>query len=164
MRTVGFEGGNSVYELGSTSDVVLFFECIEASVAQAHTERNWALLTDRLYRRYLRQEELGSATELMSEVNNIFAKLPNSFIEWKHMPNTGNETRLNKDLPTLADIFAKYFENFNKACGSAVSFMDCFKIYQPVRIVISDIPWLALESQRKLDEYEALEGKPFWLR
>lgn len=164
MTTVGFHGGHSIYELGAASDVALFFELIDVYVAQTHTEQDWCLLTDRLYRRYLRQEELEAAAKLMNEVKNIFATLPSSSVAWKeHMLEDGVETRLNQNLPTLADVFAKYFDNFTKACGSALSFMDCFKIYQPVKTVISDQPWFLLESQRPLDEYDVLKGNPFWL-
>lgn len=162
MPTVGLHGGHSIYELGTASDVHLFFELIDKCVAQARTERDWSILTDRLYRRYLRQEELGVATELMNEVRDVFATLPSSSVKWSE--RGGVETRLNHALPTLADIFEKYFDNFSRACRSALSFMDCFKTYQPVKMVISDQPWFLLESQRTLDEYDALEGNPFWLR
>jgi len=123
------------------------------------------LLTDRLYRRYLRREELASAAELMNEVRNIFARLPSSSVAWeKQRLGSVTDSQLNLNLPTLADIFAKYFYGFKKACGSALSFMDCFKIFQPVKIVISDQPWFLLESQRPLEEYDFLEGSPFWSR
>ncbi|MGR9579318.1 hypothetical protein [Pandoraea sputorum] len=65
---------------------------------------------------------------------------------------------------TLADMFGKYFINFVKACDSAVSFFDEFDIYQPVRLVIVDVPGFAHDKNKLLTEYDALEGMPFWLR
>lgn len=165
MVMVGFHGGHSIYELDAASDVSIFFELIDVHVAQVHVEQDWRLLSDRLYRRYLRQEELGAAVELMDKVRDVFSTLPGSLIlEKKCILGSGAEARLDPSQPTLADVFSKYFDSFAKACGSALSFMDRFKIYQPVKTVISDQPWFLLESQRPLDEYNVLEGNPFWLR
>jgi hypothetical protein len=165
VKVVGFYGGHSVYELGTISDVALFFRAIDLHIVQACPGQDWSLLTDRLYRRYLRQDELDGSIELMDKVKNKFMALPGALAEKKEYFLEGEpETWINLELPTLADVFSGYFEGFAKACGSAVSFADHFNIYQPVRIVISDLPWFMLESQRPLGEYDALEGDPFWLR
>ncbi|MDR1709455.1 MAG: hypothetical protein LBS70_07010 [Candidatus Accumulibacter sp.] len=163
MTTIGFHGGHSIYGLGTVSDVILFFNFMVTYVVQSRSEQDWSLLTDRLYRRYLRQEELARAAELMSEVRFVFSTLPSSSVTWKDCILKDNvETKLNLQMPTLADIFAKYFENFSRACASAISFVDCFKIYQPVKIVIIDQPWFLMETQRPLNEYDELKDNPFW--
>jgi hypothetical protein len=61
MRKIGFDGGHSMYELGPAPDVALFFNCLRRYAKEDHLEKDWSLLTDRLYRRYLRQQELGPA-------------------------------------------------------------------------------------------------------
>lgn len=166
MRTIGFDGGHSVYELGPAEDVVLFFDCVKAYAEQDHPETDWSLLTDRLYRRYLRREELRPALDLMAKVREIFAQnSAKSGVEWN--PNMlGNQEKswLSSEQATLADVFGRYFERFEKACGSAESFVETFNIYQPVRVVISDTPGFLCDKNKPLAEYDALEGKPFWLQ
>lgn len=61
-------------------------------------------------------------------------------------------------------MFASYFEKFFAAIRSAESFMDAFHIYQPVRLVITDLPGYARDKKRPLAEYDELTGRPFWLQ
>ncbi|CAE6865569.1 hypothetical protein R69746_08071 [Paraburkholderia aspalathi] len=166
MRKIGFTGGARVSELGPASDVVLFFECIKTYVERANPETDWCLLTDRLYRRYLRREELKPAMELMRLVREIFAKQPTkTSVEWDaEMLSNPQRTSLNPDRQSLASVFSEYFDSFEAVCGSAESFAETFNIYQPVRIAISDLPGLARDKNKPLAEYDALEGKPFWLQ
>ncbi|QQC64328.1 hypothetical protein [Paraburkholderia ginsengisoli] len=166
MRTIGFDGGHSIYELGPAQDVVLFFECVKAYAEHDHPETDWSLLTDRLYRRYLRREELRPALGLMMQVQEIFALKPaKSAIEWNpNMLGDLQKSWLSSDQATLADVFERYFERFEKACNSAESFFESFSIYQPVRVVISDTPGFMRDKNKPLAEYDALEGKPFWLQ
>ncbi|WP_175953346.1 hypothetical protein [Burkholderia sp. BCC0405] len=166
MRKIGFHGGSSLCELGPASDVVLFFACIDQYVAQEHPETDWSLITDRLYRRYLPREDLARATDLMVRVREIFAQRPAaSSIEWDAaMLEDRERSWLNPDLPTLADVFSKYFENFSYCVESAKVFEENWKIYKPVRTVISDLSGFARDKNKPLAEYDAIKGKPFWLQ
>lgn len=82
MRKIGFHGGHTIYELGPAPDMMLFFDCLKTYAEQDHPEQDWSLLTDRLYRRYLRREEIDKASTLMEQVRQIFAGLPASAIDW----------------------------------------------------------------------------------
>ncbi|EHP37818.1 hypothetical protein OR16_40744 [Cupriavidus basilensis OR16] len=165
MRKIGFHGGCRICELGPVSDVALFFECLKTNAEYDCPAQDWSLLTDRLYRRYLRLEELAAASALMGQVRLIFAGLPASAVEWDpSMVGNAEKTWLDPSLPTLADVFRKYFEHFADVRSSAESFLKDFNIYQPVRVVISDLPGFARDKNKPLAEYDALEGKPFWLQ
>ncbi|WFF42950.1 hypothetical protein EVC62_16425 [Salinicola endophyticus] len=167
MRKIGFDGGHTLYELGPASDVVLFFDCLNTFVANQQPQKNWSLLTDRLYRRYLRQDDLEPAFSLMERVREIFSTLPGSAIEWNERLQANDEiTWLDSKLDTLDAIFYRYFDLFSKAKDSAISFFNEFGIYQPVRILISNMPHFILETKRPLSEYEelGLNDSPFWLR
>ncbi|MGN5479978.1 hypothetical protein ACTMU2_33565 [Cupriavidus basilensis] len=146
--------------------MVLFFECLRIYAEQEHPDQDWSLLTDRLYRRYLRLEELDKASSLMEKARQIFAQQPAaSAVEWNaKMLGSAEKSWLNPNQPTLADVFAKYFESFTTARGSAESFLQAFNIYQPVRVVISDLPGFARDKNKPLAEYDALDGKPSWLQ
>ncbi|WP_082079831.1 hypothetical protein [Cupriavidus basilensis] len=166
MRKIGFHGGHSIYELGPAPDVALFFGCLKTYAENDHQEQDWSLLTDRLYRRYLRREELDETLALMEQVRQIFAQVPaKSGVEWdSKMIGDPQKSWLDPYQPTLAEVFSRFFENFVKACGSAKSFVEVFNIYQPVRVVISDLPGFARDKSKPLEDYDALEGEPFWLR
>jgi hypothetical protein len=149
----------------------LFFDCLRIHVEAAHPEQDWALLTDRLYRRYLRLEDLDQASALMKQVQSIFAAVPTaSGIAWDpDLVGNREKTFLNPKLPTLADLFEKYFEHFTYCVQSSRLNYEAFKnypnySYEPVRIVIADLPGLARDQNKPLAEYDTLEGKPFWLR
>ena len=34
--------------------------------------------------------------------------------------------------------------------------------YEPIKIVITDQPWYLFETTRKLEDYDNLNGTPFW--
>ncbi|WP_459625350.1 hypothetical protein [Burkholderia sp. 3C] len=150
--------------------MMLFFGCLKTYAEQAHPERDWRLLTDRLYRRYLRLDELEDALLLMEQARRIFAELPASAIDWDpSMRGDAEKTWLDPSRSTLADVFSRYFENFVRCVESARINYETFKSYagysyEPVRVVISDLPGFARDKNKPLAEYDALEGKPFWLQ
>jgi len=145
--------------------MVLFFECINYFVVKKHTDQDWSLLTNRLYRQYLRQEELAEASSSMNKVKQIFASLPSAEVDWKvELIGDKSKTWLNPNQTTLADVFARYFEIFTHCVESAQFFFETWKIYQPVKTVPTDLAGFATEKARPLKEYDELEGKPFWLQ
>ncbi|MCJ8170894.1 hypothetical protein [Atopomonas sediminilitoris] len=167
MRKIGFDGGHTVYELGPVSDVVLFFECLNSFVVSQYPDQDWSLLTDRLYRRYLRRDELERSFALMERARSIFSMMPSASVEWdESLQADRDKTWLDSRQDTLGTIFSRYFDLFSKAKDSAVSFLDEFGIYQPVRVLVSDMPALIVEKKRPLNEYDALglSDLPFWLR
>ncbi|OAI58851.1 hypothetical protein RSP795_22550 [Ralstonia solanacearum] len=166
MRTIGFHGGSSLCELGTVSDVVLFFDCLRMYVESTHPEQDWSLLSDRLYRRYLREDELDAALMLMEQAKQIFSTHPAATaVNWDPaLLDDRQRTWLDPKLPTLADVFAKYFESFSHCVESSKIFLNSWKMYKPVRTVIADMPDFAVEKKRPLEEYDALEGEPLWRR
>lgn len=166
MRIIGLDGGHTVYELGPVSDVVLFFRCLSVFAEASQPEKDWGLLTDRLYKRYLRIEELDQAASLMGSVKIVFASLPISSVGWDiDLLQDCTKTWLDINNETLADVFSKYFDIFIKAKNSATSFLDNFGVYQPVKIVPSDMPLFMIEKERSLADYDNLkrDDLPFWL-
>lgn len=164
MRTIGFFGGPTISELGPVADVQLFFDCIGSLVVPAAPDRNWSLLTDRLYRRYLRREELTPAQEMMDEVQKRFGAIPSSTVDWGNITVSTGVSRLDPSKATLAEVFSAYFERFARCRKSAEIFFQTWQSYQPLKIVIVDLPDSITDQNRPLEEYESLEGEPFWKR
>lgn len=159
MRKIGFLGGSSLCELGPISDVDLFFYCIREFAIPKFPERNWNIIIDRLYRRYLRLDELSAAMMMMDNVREVFSSLPTSVVDWGINKNSSS---LNIDRSTLAEIFGKYFEEFKYCKESAEIFLENWDVYQPVRVVVSDMPEFMTDKKRDLADYDALDGLPFW--
>jgi len=159
-------GGCSIYELGPLKDVVLFFECLDYFVVNRHKQQDWSLLTDRLYRRYLRKEELDPASKLMIKVRKIFSELASDEVDWgQGMQGDINQTWLNASHSTLDMIFSKYFDCFENAVNSAIFFDKEYNEYFPVRLSISNSIIFVLEEKRPLNQYDELTtaSEPFWL-
>jgi len=166
IRKVGFIDVHSVYELGPVKDMVLFFDCIDYFVVKHHPEQDWSLLTDRLYRRYLRLEELEAAKKLMEKVKEIFSKLASDEVDWRwDMQGDVKQTWLDARQPTLDIIFSKYFEKFNEAVDSVIHFNKEYGEYFPPRISITNLFISIMERDRPLEQYDALAAtdEPFWL-
>ena len=171
MRKIGFFGGGLLHELGPASDVVLFFSCVSQYAERDYPEQDWSLLTDRLYRRYLRLDEVELASALMAQVREIFVHRPaTSSVQWDgKMLSDPEKSWLKQDQPTLADVFRKYFEGFVRCVESARLNYETFKSYpgysyESVRTVISDTSGFMRDKNKPLAEYDALEGKTFWLQ
>lgn len=171
MRTIGLAGGSLLCELGSKTDIHLFFDCLNTYVVSKYLEQDWSLLSDRLYKRYLRLNELDAALALMEQVRKKFAALPSNAIDWQDYEGTKATTnnRLDTTKGTLADVFERFFENFVRCSESAKNSYEMFKSYagykyEPVRFIVTDIPWFTAENMRPLEEYDALDGESFWVR
>ncbi|MCA8241219.1 hypothetical protein LGN10_10980 [Burkholderia sp. AU32262] len=109
---------------------------------------------------------MDSARALMAKAREIFAEKPAATsVEWDAaMLANPEKSWLNPGRSTLTDVFGRFFEKFVDACESAESFFEAFNIYQPVRVVISDLSGFTRYQNRPLSEYDALEGEPFWLK
>ena len=82
MHIIGIAGGGTVWNLGTAQEIQLFFDCIETYVVKSFPNENWELITDRLYKRYLRPQELDVAVEKMKMIQKVFATIPNNAVDW----------------------------------------------------------------------------------
>lgn len=153
--TIGYSGGGLIAELGSVEDVQTFFSLIQKYVVSKHPTKNWSILIDRLYKRYLKAEELEIAIELMKIVEDEFKKK--------------EQLRINSGEKSIFTYFKSYFEKF-LLCAEMIQLSyeefgssPDYK-YEPMKLVITDLPWYLIEQNRSLDEYDKLSTIPFWLR
>jgi len=137
----------------------LFFECINYFVVRNHAEFDWSLLTDRLYRRYLRLEELEPASELMDKVKEIFSATKENMI------GDRDKTWLDPSKETLGLVFEKFFSTFCEVKEHALHFYGAYRQYLPVKITITDFLFFIQENKRPLVQYDELSmtDEPFWL-
>jgi hypothetical protein len=153
VKEIGFSGGNSTWGIGTAVEVQAFFDCLQAHVVSRYPLQEWHLLTDRLYKRYLRTDEVERTVELMRLVQQVFRY---------SYDRTSSGT-------TLAERFAKFFETFydcvesaKYVCEEALKQGTDYQ-YALVRMCIADVPWSVHERERPLEEYDQLVDEPFWL-
>jgi len=164
MTNVGFYGGSEVRGLGSASDMKAFFACVDLAIEKMPLDARSVVLTDRLYRRYLRLDELDVAAELLGAVRNVLAGIAASTLDWRLVGWDPSTTRLDPSSGMVADVLSRHLKGAVDLISNARSFEKRFNIYQPVITVITDTPRFYAESLRSLADYDALEGEPMWLR
>ncbi|EMD2717158.1 hypothetical protein ACFO72_003802 [Enterobacter roggenkampii] len=137
MKHVGFIGGSSIVELGSPSEMEDFFSFFFNNLKE---NKNHAIL-ERLYKKYVRLEELDEIKQITQELKDSLA-------------------------PDIKDKYSKYISGIEICIESAKLFYESWNIYQPVRVGITDLPYYIDDKRRPLSQYDTLgpEELPFWLR
>lgn len=160
MKTIGFDGGANLAELGDVKDVESFFYCINKYSSSGLI--NFSLITERLYKHYIALDDLDSALNVMIEIRVAFKKVDTSSVNWEGL--IGEDTRLDTQKPNLEAVYTRYFNAFidvvemAKLCSSELGF------YRPVKIVVTDTPYYMSYDKLSLEEYDAVVGKPLWQR
>lgn len=163
MKHVGFQGGSSIFELGFASDMVCFFSVIREKAEPSERD---ILILDRLFRHYLRLEDLKGATILMLKSKEQLSCISNCVFELRDLGCSLNNTSLDTKSLNYAEMFIKYFDGFKYCVESAQGFYEDWGVYKPVRTIVCDMPDYMVEKLRPLDEYDNLgpNDTPFWLR
>lgn len=113
----------------------------------------------------MRREDLEFLRETIVKSKYFLSKFPVT-------PNSIEEFFSNKEDVSLDFkkriylIFSKIFEAILLCLESAYIFFNSWKEYNPVMLIISDIPKHMTEKYRSLEEYDKLipGDIPFWLR
>lgn len=122
----------------------------------------WALITDRLYRKYLKLNEVDIALSLMEEASKVFESIKISKVSLTR--NLPKNTTLNLGDVTLSAALARYFKAFKNVSEDAIMFYDKFDKYQSVKVIIADMVESTEWNKLSNEEYEAVVGEPLWSR
>ena len=160
---VGFHGGNSVWELGSARDMAVFFACLDRLARSSLSETGCSVLLDRLFKRYLRPEDLDEAVLATMVARQQFELVGVEDARLAELGLDRNETALQLDAANLATMFERYFD----------AILDCIEsyrlgkqiagyFYNPVKAGRTDLPGLAEDDARDAQLYDELTGPPYW--
>jgi hypothetical protein len=160
----GYTGGGTTYGLGYLSDMVLFFDCIRFYIPSKYPNENFDIILDRLYKRYLKLEELDEAAAKMKLIEEVFKTLPRDAVDWKKIDNGSIKSDLNTHQDTLFDIFKGYFEKFYECVYGTKYSYEYSQIYQPTKVSPTGIIERHYYSGIPLSELDRLgkDDKPFW--
>lgn len=161
---IGITGGGSIYDCGTDSDMRLFFDCISYYLPPKYPEKDWSVLTDRLYRRYLKLEELDIAESLMKLVQKEFKQLEKEAVDWSKTKSDKVKSDLDITKATLFDIFSNYFRAFYGCIESAKLENEAFNLYRPIMVAITTIPYVISYEKIPLSVFDNLgvDEKPIW--
>lgn len=163
-RMTGFSGGNSFYEVGPACDMILFYRCIDEYVVKKDKKNDYSIIIDRLYKRYLRRDEIVNALNCMKKIEGFFVAIPSKKVNWKKIGLDTNNSSLDIEKKNLADVFYNYFRVFMKAADSYLCFYREYNTGSEVRTTYTDVIWFMAMDIKPLEEYDSLEGYPFWMR
>lgn len=161
MKKIGFTGGSSISQLDNKAEMQFFFDCIENFAVRGDVEK-WTLITDRLYRKYLKLNEIDVALLLMEEANKVFENIKMSEVSFTI--NLPKNTTLNLGDVTLSSALAQYFKAFKNVSEDAIMFYDKFDRYKSVKVIIADMVESTKWNKLPNEEYETVVGEPLWSR
>lgn len=110
MSMVGFCGGGLLHESGTPNEIQIFFDTLNAVEQVTRNDLGWSLVLDRLYRRYVRFDDIDKTKQVMDYYKKVLVK-------------RGDDESSN---PLL-----RYFRHFDSFVSSAISFIKLLvNIYQ----------------------------------
>ncbi len=158
---IGFMAGADVYRLGLEADVALFFDAINLLVIPKCPGRRWSVITDRLYKRYVAEQDLPEAQELMNVAQDVLMREP--AVQLARLQNAAMSSIDTTGPGTVADVFRSFFEKFGHAVDSAQSFNARWGEYVPLKIGHAGVPDFITDRDRPEESYDTLTGPPFWV-
>ena len=163
MRRVGFQGGSSIFELGSTADMRCFFSAI--SEVRPHITDSEVFL-DELFCRYVSAGKLDSIETGVRELRALFSEMtcsPEVLLGLGWRPGNG---LLNERAKTLLELFAGYLDALEHCLYSVRAMLEDWQIFKPIRIVVTDMPEYLKFKNMPLSQYDELRSSevPIWLR
>lgn len=163
MNNVGFLAAMTIFVLGPASDVACFFNSVTCLLEGGERGRRFPYVTERLYRRSLRHDELVFVSRDMLEIEYEFRRLNASEVDFYSLGLDGSSTRLSFEEGDLSEVFFRFFSGFSEVVKCTDLFFSEFGEYVPVRIGFTDGAAALVDISRPVDFYEKLQGNPLWL-
>ena len=162
---LAFTGGSRINQVGSLDDLLCFFEITRKYAAPLLNDVDRFLLLDRFYKRYVRIDETSEAVEAMRRVQSSLSHISASDIAWDDYNIRSGRTTLDLQEDTVAGVVSDFFRAFYLCAEAAVycNNDDTHPFFRPVKISRSDFGSLYREDNRPVEEYDTLDGSPFWL-
>lgn len=116
-------------------------------------------LIDRLYRKYVRYEDTEKTQQLS---NDVFEEI--SFDRKLRQKFTNAYNRCKEQIETYAERNGKYYVEGDKCPPIRIINVTGVETDQITDQMPSFMAYLSAESEIPLEDYDNLEGNPFWMR
>jgi hypothetical protein len=131
------------------------------------------MFNDRLFRHYLRHDELAELIGFLFELRCGFTRVPARSVDWQSLglDLTRSALPVHKVGASLTDVFGVYFSKIVDKAGEAAycwrvnpKYRDDYGQYC-LKTVVSQMPQYFYESERTLEQLDALgpDDPPFWM-
>ena len=160
---VGYYSASTFTAIGPRPDMEAFFDVVNAFVVPLRPDVNFSIITENLYRRYIRQDRIDHAKQIMHLIQDELSKIEPSALYWKKIKIDAKHSELNLNLDNLFECFAGYFRGFYRSIDRSTYFFEHGDDYTPVRIIRCETPYNLADSKRSLKAFDQIEGTPFWL-
>ncbi|QXF34867.1 hypothetical protein B0X70_18120 [Photorhabdus akhurstii] len=166
MKNVGIHAAMTLAEIGTASDINGFFNLVVTLLKHRNKGSKYPWVTENLYRRSLKYEELSSVKRDLDSIERSFSQISAKGIDWMSLGVNVNNTKLNLKGESLSIVFKRLFSAFSEALECTEVYYQELNEYIPVRIGFTDTPYYIDEINRPLEKYDALgpDDPPFWLR
>lgn len=156
MKKIGFNTTALVCEIGNKYEVMYFFKCIKENISN-NDVNNIDLVSDRLFRKYVRFEDIESTLDVLRKVRSVFDVIPYGG-DFEFFDGVC----LNLNGKTLSDVFCVIFNSAEKVFDQAIMFYRDFNRYTPIKLIVADIPECISWEKKSLAEYDSVSGEPLW--
>lgn len=166
--SIGYLGGSEVSPLGSKKYVRSFFlSCDEYIIKDDfYGLPDWSLITDGLYRRVILDQQIDRTIGTMMRLLLYLSEIPLTKVDWSKIGLMGPQEGPDKPCDNLGDFFSGFGSKLI-SCGAGMAYQakrDDYSQPRTLRLGCTSIPEYLYDEQRPIEEYEALEGDPFWLQ
>ncbi|MCS3430491.1 immunity 70 family protein [Klebsiella sp. BIGb0407] len=166
MEQIGILGTSTIFGLGTSEDIDLFFTSVSKILEQDRWGSCYPIVMLKLYKKSLNLEEIKKAK---IEVDDIQLKFSQTILNSKlssELDIDMNKTAWNIHTDNLSSFFDRFFKGFNTAYIMTLSLNDKYGVYSPMLLGGTSIKSATEDIMRPIEEYDRLsEGDlPFWKR
>lgn len=164
---VGPKAGNFAMETFSREGMYALFSTVSANLEPTGWGSRFPFFMERLYRRVVWPKDVNSLIAEIATIHEGLEGLLLAKLVWDYRDrgrlHPQDSPNIDFSAPNLAQCFGKFFPAIEAAIRGMKSFHDAFSEDDPLRIVITTTANSPRDGFRRPDEYENLEGDPFWL-
>ena len=162
MPDVAIKAGMIRSGLGTPAAMAAFFALIDRHKGKSH-DGTLGLITDRLYRRTVRGEQLDAFEQQLSESRQILRGIPVTRGFWDEFDLGSGEEDIDRSATNAADAFERIYNVLVRGISFARLDQKELGYIRPLRLVAYDGPKGYEHDDMPLEDFEKPGIRPIWL-
>ena len=166
MKKIGILGTSTIFELGYSEDVDLFFTAISEILEQGHWGREYPVVMLKLYKKTLDLDEIKKAKIEIDKIQLKFSQITLNDTHYFMTKLEKDKTSWNIQAYDFSGFFNSFFNGFNTAYSMTISLNEKYGEYSPMLLGGTSIKYATEDIMMPVEEYDTLSEKdlPFWKR